>query len=162
LFRESLAGVYRLYPRTKDMVLISHSLGGLLSKMQTISTGRAAWDGVFGSDADRLYAKVPPDNLVKRALIFEANPRVKRVVFICVPHRGSSMADLSFAGWFSKLIRLPGRFVTTLSDLPAAVSLNAPANQVSANNHIFPGFFAKSRRLRRPFAAARNWTYNLI
>ncbi|MBI3865260.1 MAG: DUF1501 domain-containing protein [Planctomycetia bacterium] len=28
------------------------------------------------------------------------------------------------------------------SSLPAAVSLNAPANQVSANNHIFPGFFA--------------------
>jgi hypothetical protein len=26
--------------------------------------------------------------------------------------------------------------------MPAAVSLNAPANQVSANNHIFPGFFA--------------------
>ena len=26
--------------------------------------------------------------------------------------------------------------------LPAAVSLNSPANQVSANNHIFPGFFA--------------------
>jgi uncharacterized protein (DUF1501 family) len=26
--------------------------------------------------------------------------------------------------------------------LPPAVSLNSPANQVSANNHIFPGFFA--------------------
>jgi hypothetical protein len=26
--------------------------------------------------------------------------------------------------------------------LPRGVSLNAPANQVSANNHIFPGFFA--------------------
>lgn len=26
--------------------------------------------------------------------------------------------------------------------MPHAVSLNAPANQVSANNHIFPGFFA--------------------
>lgn len=26
--------------------------------------------------------------------------------------------------------------------LPHAISLNAPANQVSANNHIFPGFFA--------------------
>jgi len=25
--------------------------------------------------------------------------------------------------------------------LPAAVSLNSPANQVSANNHVFPGFF---------------------
>ena len=28
------------------------------------------------------------------------------------------------------------------ASMPAAVSLNAPANQVSANNHIFPGFFA--------------------
>lgn len=34
---------------------------------------------------------------------------------------------------------MPGR---RESSLPAAVSLNAPANQVSANNHIFPGFFA--------------------
>ncbi len=30
----------------------------------------------------------------------------------------------------------------TGTGMPAAVSLNAPANQVSANNHIFPGFFA--------------------
>lgn len=28
------------------------------------------------------------------------------------------------------------------SPLPRGVSLNSPANQVSANNHIFPGFFA--------------------
>src|SRR5688572_4415752 len=32
--------------------------------------------------------------------------------------------------------RLPG------GRLPAGISLNSPANQVSANNHIFPGFFA--------------------
>lgn len=31
---------------------------------------------------------------------------------------------------------------STTSGLPTSVSLNAPANQVSANNHIFPGFFA--------------------
>jgi hypothetical protein len=30
------------------------------------------------------------------------------------------------------------------SRLPRGISLNAPANQVSANNHIFPGFFAGS------------------
>ena len=110
-FRESLAGVYRLYPRTKDMVLISHSLGGLLSKMQTINIGRASWDGIFKNDADRLYAKVPPDHMVKRALIFDANPRVKRVIFICVPHRGSPLAD-SFVGAIGlSLIHLPAQVV---------------------------------------------------
>ena len=31
--------------------------------------------------------------------------------------------------------------LTGTGPLPAAVSLNSPANQVSANNHIFPGFF---------------------
>jgi hypothetical protein len=31
---------------------------------------------------------------------------------------------------------------STVPGLPAAVSLNSPANQTSANNHIFPGFFA--------------------
>jgi len=31
---------------------------------------------------------------------------------------------------------------TGASSLPRGVSLNSPANQVSANNHIFPGFFA--------------------
>jgi hypothetical protein len=30
----------------------------------------------------------------------------------------------------------------SLGPLPSGISLNAPANQVSANNHIFPGFFA--------------------
>jgi hypothetical protein len=30
--RESLARVYQLYPKTKDLVLISHSMGGLLSQ----------------------------------------------------------------------------------------------------------------------------------
>lgn len=32
--------------------------------------------------------------------------------------------------------------LTTAEPLPPSISLNAPANQVSANNHIFPGFFA--------------------
>jgi hypothetical protein len=72
--RESLARVYQLYPKTKDMVLISHSMGGLLSQMQAVTTRRVLWDDVFKADADRLYAKLPPDNVVKRALIFDANP----------------------------------------------------------------------------------------
>ncbi len=36
----------------------------------------------------------------------------------------------------------PGDPPAGRASLPPAVSLNAPANQVSANNHIFPGFFA--------------------
>jgi hypothetical protein len=34
------------------------------------------------------------------------------------------------------------RYLRRGGRLPAGISLNSPANQVSANNHIFPGFFA--------------------
>jgi hypothetical protein len=106
--RESLEQVYKLYPKTKDMVLISYSMGGLLAHMQAVTTGRVIWDDVFQGDADRLYAAVPPDNLMKRALIFEANPRVRRIVFICVPHRGTDAA-INWVGSIGVgLIRLPG------------------------------------------------------
>jgi hypothetical protein len=112
--RESLAEVYRRYPRTKDMVLISHSLGGLLSRMQTTTTGRAAWDATFEADADRLYAKIPAASIVKRALIFEANPRIKRAVFICVPHRGSPLADNAIGAIGLSLIHLPMQVVDNI------------------------------------------------
>jgi pimeloyl-ACP methyl ester carboxylesterase len=107
--RQSLARVYQLYPKTKDMVLISHSMGGLLSQMQAVTTRRVLWDRVFQGDADRLYAKVPPDHAIKRALIFDANSRVQRIVFICVPHRGSDLA-INWIGSFGiGLISLPGK-----------------------------------------------------
>ena len=118
--RESLAQVYQLYPKTKDMVLISHSMGGLLSQMQAVTTRRVLWDRVFKGDADRVYSALPPDNVVKRALIFDANPRVGRIVFICVPHRGSDLAINWIGSIGIALIRLPGKLVTGVSNVVTA------------------------------------------
>jgi hypothetical protein len=118
--RESLAQVYQLYPKTKDMVLISHSMGGLLSQMQAVTTGRVLWDHVFQGDADRLYAKVRPDNVVKRALVFDANPRVHRIVFICVPHRGSDLATNWIGSFGVGLISLPGKLLSGAADVVSA------------------------------------------
>ena len=118
--REGLAQVYQLYPKTKDMVLIRHSMGGLLSQMQAVTTKRVLWDRVFRGDADRLYAKVPADNVVKQALIFDANPRVHRIVFICVPHRGSDLA-INWIGSFGiGLINLPGKVLGGAMDVVTA------------------------------------------
>jgi pimeloyl-ACP methyl ester carboxylesterase len=107
--RESLARVYQLYPKTKDMVLVSHSMGGLVSQMQSVTTKRVLWDDVFRGDADRLYAKLPSDNVIKQALIFDENPRVQRIVFICVPHRGADLAINWIGALGNGLISLPGK-----------------------------------------------------
>jgi hypothetical protein len=105
--RESLARVYQLYPRTKGMILVGHSMGGLVARLQSTNSQRVLWDGVFRDDADRLYATLPADSLAKKSLIFDSNPQVKRIVFICVPHRGSNLATNWVGAIGVSLIRLP-------------------------------------------------------
>jgi hypothetical protein len=139
--RESLARVYQLYPKTKDMVLISHSMGGLLSQMQAVTTRRVLWDDVFRSDADRLYAKLPPDHVVKQALIFDANPRLQRIVFICVPHRGSALATNWIGSFGNGLVSLPRQLLGGAVDV-----ITAPLERDLGMKHMPTGINGLSPR----------------
>jgi|GEM_PF-726336 len=138
--REELAALSRIVGPQHDMVLVGHSMGGLLSRMQVISPGRSLWNAILSDDSERVYATMPADHIVKRSLLFQSNKQIGRVVFIGVPHRGSSLADMTFAGAFSRLIRLPGRFVTALTDLPEAFIENRPVTSIaglSPSNPLF-------------------------
>ncbi len=140
--REELAALSRIVGPQRDMVFVGHSMGGLLSRMQVISPGRSLWNGLLGDDAERLYATMPADHMVRRSLLFQSNKQIGRVVFICVPHRGSGLADMTFAGAFSRLIRLPGRFVTAVADLPEAFIKNRPLTSIAGLSPSNPLFAA--------------------
>jgi hypothetical protein len=85
LLREDLAYAEQTY-RFRQAILIGHSMGGILSRLQVTNPRRALWDGVFGAKADALYASQPQDSVVKRALLFSVDPTIKRVVFVATPH----------------------------------------------------------------------------
>ena len=53
LLREDLAYAEQTY-RFKQAVLIGHSMGGILSRLQVTNTRRVLWDGVFGAKANAL------------------------------------------------------------------------------------------------------------
>ena len=122
--RQALKSVYEVYPETRDMVIINHSLGGDLTHLQVINTGDAIIKGIFKDNAPRIMAELPADSLVKEALIFMANPRIKRVVFICAPHRGAPLASNQIGTFGARLIMLPGQIVTGIGSkvLQAATS----------------------------------------
>jgi hypothetical protein len=105
--REDLALAQERFRLKHGVVLIGHSMGGLLSRMQVTNSGRAIWDETFGPKAQELYGRVPNDSRLKQALIFQANPTIKRVIFIATPHRGSRLAVGKIGAIAIWLIRLP-------------------------------------------------------
>jgi pimeloyl-ACP methyl ester carboxylesterase len=106
--REALTRVDKLYPNHEGYVVISHSLGGVVSQMQVVSLRPENWERVVGEPAKKIFARLTPGDLVHRALVFNANPRIKRVVFMCTPHRGSKLAISPIAEFAMRLITLPG------------------------------------------------------
>ena len=114
--REELAKVDKLYPNHRPYVVVGHSMGGMLTHMQVITMTRAMWEKALGETARGIFSQNSSDSLIVRATTFQANPRIKRVVFICAPHRGSDMAT-SGAGRFGiSLITLPLTLAKTMKD----------------------------------------------
>jgi pimeloyl-ACP methyl ester carboxylesterase len=87
------------------VVLVGHSMGGLVCRMQAIDSGHDFWDAFFVASPRKVARRVDgkTQRLVKGALFFEREPSVKRVVFISTPHRGSELADV---GFFRAALRL--------------------------------------------------------
>ncbi len=114
--REELAKVDKLYPNHLPYVVVGHSMGGMVTHAQVTTVTRAMWENNrnIGSAARSIFANNSSDSLIVRALTYRANPRIKRVVFICTPHRGSDMASGGLGSLGISLIRLPAQLLTTM------------------------------------------------
>ncbi len=80
-------------PALRQMVVVGHSQGGLLTKILAQDSGLAVWDAVVNLPYPA--SRLGPESraLLDRALIFRPEPYLRRLVFIATPHGGSPMAD---------------------------------------------------------------------
>jgi len=113
--REELALFYQLHPQARPCVLVGHSMGGILSRMQVTTVHRESWDAIGKDKAQLFFSGIGKGSLVERATLFDANPHVSRVVFICTPHRGSQMAVGTLGNIARSLISLPVTLTSTLT-----------------------------------------------
>ena len=112
-FRKSLNDLRaELDPERKDpafdrMVLIGHSMGGLLSRLAITSSGQTLWNTASRVPPEQIEMDPQLKDLMVQALIFEPVPMVSRVVFVATPHRGSPLGDELVGRLASKMIRVP-------------------------------------------------------
>src|SRR6202020_1404344 len=82
---------------TKRIVVLGHSMGGVISHSLVSSSQNRLWSSVFRVPASRVNGDREAIRELQKILVFRRNPRVIRVIFVAAPHRGSPMAD-SFIG----------------------------------------------------------------
>jgi pimeloyl-ACP methyl ester carboxylesterase len=113
--REDMAKVQQTYPDHHRYVLVGHSMGGLVSQMQSTTINRDAWVRNMGEHTGQILGGLPPGNSLRSMFLFDANPEVARIVFICTPHRGSNMAIQSIGQLAMRLIALPSSLAGALN-----------------------------------------------
>lgn len=114
-----------------QMVLVGHSMGGLVSRLQTIDSGDDFWALVSRQPLSELKATPQDRAELARTLYFRANPSIRCVVTIGTPHRGSNFAN-RYTRWL-------GRKLITMPDFVARLS-----NRVTREN---PSFFDDTQLL---------------
>jgi pimeloyl-ACP methyl ester carboxylesterase len=81
------------------MVLVGHSMGGLLAKMVVVESGTRLWSDVSDRPFEQLAGEPEDRNLFGQVLLIKPLRAVRRVVFIATPHRGSKINR----GWLQSL-----------------------------------------------------------
>jgi pimeloyl-ACP methyl ester carboxylesterase len=105
-------------PNFNDMVLIGHSMGGLLVKSMVQNTGNQLLNALTdGKPLEDFNLTKEEEDFMKKMLIYKRLPFVDRVIFISVPHRGSTMTRWWVANLAAKLINLPKNLASEISKI---------------------------------------------
>jgi pimeloyl-ACP methyl ester carboxylesterase len=137
LLRHDLDGIARTFPNRKFVILVGHSMGGMISRLMIAESGDKLWRDFFGATPARTPLSGETRQLLEKYFVFNHRAEVRRVIFISTPHHGSSLA----AGWIgrigSALVRAPRFMVSAYASAkplliadPAARQLNRVPNSV--------------------------------
>jgi hypothetical protein len=108
------------------IVLVGHSMGGLLARLQVTDSGTDFWRSFFTATQREVAVQVDAKalSMVRSALVFKPQSAVKTVVFISTPHQGSVIADVGILRAVSRLIlfvpKTARRHLKEWTELPPA------------------------------------------
>ena len=94
-------------PVLDRMVVVGHSMGGVLTKMIASDAGDRLWRVLSDRPDAELRGEKDDVTLFRSGLFFAARPEVRRVVYIATPHRGSRFDRGAIERVGMRLVRVP-------------------------------------------------------
>jgi pimeloyl-ACP methyl ester carboxylesterase len=140
LLRRELDTFDRTFPHHRSIILVGHSMGGIISRLMiTDSGGDKVWRYFFAKPPTRTKLSPETKALLEEALIFTPRRDVARVIFISTPHRGSILAQNSIGRIGSSLIRKSVQYMnagreilhaSVVQEDPTVLKLNRLPNSI--------------------------------
>ena len=78
---------------TNNLVVLGHSMGGILAHTLICDSAYKLWDSVITVRPEVFACDAKTSSVLNAIYLFEREKRVRRAILISVPHRGSSIAD---------------------------------------------------------------------
>jgi pimeloyl-ACP methyl ester carboxylesterase len=131
--RHELDSIKQAFPKSKPVVLVGHSLGGVVARLLVTDAGDSIWRAFFGKPPAEMQITSRTGQLLKETLIFNHRPDVKRAIFITTPHRGTTVASHWWTRMAARFIKQPRSFTeihAMVNADPAAQHLNRIPNCV--------------------------------
>ncbi|MDE0826988.1 MAG: hypothetical protein OSA48_09295 [Akkermansiaceae bacterium] len=94
-----------------DMVLVAHSMGGLISRASVSLNSTALYQSYFQRDLQNLRLTTPQKNRLAELLLYKPIPWPRRIIFLSTPHQGSRLAEGPLEWVARQVIRTPGRIL---------------------------------------------------
>lgn len=91
-------------PALDQMVLVGHSMGGLVAKLQTLNSGPDFWNLASHLPLEQVRAEPETREKLRETFFFQPNPGIRRVVTIATPHHGSTFSNQTTQYLLDKLI----------------------------------------------------------
>jgi hypothetical protein len=121
---------HRQSPALDQTVLVGHSMGGLISLLQTIDSKQDFWKMASPRPFERLNCVNGTHDNLQHVFFFTPNPSIRRVVTIATPHQGSNFANMATRWLGRKLINLPDDLVALQKSLLQGNPNYFPENSV--------------------------------
>ena len=113
ILRRELDAVEKRFPLRKPMVVIGHSMGGMISRLMITDSADKLWLKMFGKPPEQVPLSANSRELFTESFIFRHRPEIGRVIFIAAPLRGSDLARNWLGRIGSSLVKAP----TTLANV---------------------------------------------